>query len=677
MSIDKTRRAGASLLVFFVVTIFFAQVPAARAAQAPPKMCLVSVQDSSGKAKTRSMQKRVEAAIRQSSSVRIVPRKTFRRAAVKAKVAEKDWMKPAHLGPITKELGVDIAAMIFVTQHASRFRVLFVTIDAKDGKILAKASQRLSRPVLSKAGAQEMVKSAIRGSLEALAAKQDALRLAQTTGGSTVQEGDGWGEGHEGGDGQQGQGDGQGEGQGEGDGWAQGEGGDQSGTAGSESGGWGEGSGEGESGGGWGQVSDSGGSWSASENATSADASMEAGGYLMAHYAGLVGAGPLGQRWLYSSGNTPKSGEFVVAEERLGFDIKAWSRSVEASVQVKGDLYYDNIFRSFGFYLREGYIDYSYGPLDVRLGRQMATWGLSEFVSVNDVFPKDWQSYLLGRPIDYFKIGIDALRLNYSSQLLSVEWMLMPVFTPDVFPSSDRFIFVDPFAAHPQRVARLPQHSSEQMEMAVRMYTKLWIFDLSTHLYRGFWRTPSYQLDGAKLLEFYPPLYVAGLHLQAGILASVLSFEAGYYYSPDDPHGDIYEVPNSQVRGLVSLQSGLWSNATLTLQYYGEYMTEHQAYQDSVLLGLQNYEQPALRHAGTVRFEQLLFNQNLKLSLVAYYSYVDSDFFVQTQLSYNVSDRLSVVGGFTIIDGRADKPWGTAGQFRENDNAFVSIRHFF
>jgi|GEM_PF-5005137 len=47
--------------------------------------------------------------------------------------------------------------------------------------------------------------------------------------------------------------------------------------------------------------------------------------------------------------------------------------------------------------------------MDVKVGRQILTWGTGDLLFVNDVFPKDWKSFFSGRDEDYLKAPSDAL----------------------------------------------------------------------------------------------------------------------------------------------------------------------------------------------------------------------------------------------------------------------------
>jgi len=46
--------------------------------------------------------------------------------------------------------------------------------------------------------------------------------------------------------------------------------------------------------------------------------------------------------------------------------------------------------------------------MDVKVGRQVLTWGTGDLVFINDLFPKDWNSFFIGRDDEYLKAPSDA-----------------------------------------------------------------------------------------------------------------------------------------------------------------------------------------------------------------------------------------------------------------------------
>ncbi len=395
---------------------------------------------------------------------------------------------------------------------------------------------------------------------------------------------------------------------------------------------------------------------------------IEINGFLLGNFTGrTTGQRPDGE----------EGGDFLLAEERLRLDISAWSESIEASARVKGDFFHDAVAGEFDIDLREAYVDYTTGDFDFRLGRQVATWGVGDLLFINDVFPKDWVSFFSGRPLEYLKTGVDGFRTRYSSQLLNGELFVIPVFTPDEVPTSERFLLFDPFAAVPVRDEQRPEKTYDNTELALRLYRKIGDFDVSVNAYRGFWRTPSMKADSlaspVRVMAFYPDLSVYGFSAQGSALGGILSFETGYYHSRADEDGGNPTVPNSQVRYLLGYQRQLREDFTLGVQYYREIMQDHAAYRRALPAGFPS--QKEYRDTVTLRLEQLLRHQTWKLSLFTFYSPADNDYLVQLEASYKFSDNLAVTLGANIFGGEKDTTF--LGQFDENDNVYLSVRFDF
>ncbi len=392
---------------------------------------------------------------------------------------------------------------------------------------------------------------------------------------------------------------------------------------------------------------------------------IEIHGFLIGNFSGRT----TGQR---PSGEEGR--DLLLAEERLRLDIFGWTEAIEASARVKGDFFHDAVARDFRVVLREAYLDYTTGDLDFRLGRQIVTWGVGDLLFINDVFPKDWVSFFSGRPLEYLKIGVDGFRSRYSSDALNGEFLVIPFFEPDNLPTSKRFFLFDPFSAVPARDEEEPETTFSNTELALRLYRRIGDFDVSAYAYRGFWRTPGMKPDNiaspTRVMVFYPELSVYGLSAQGSAFNGIMSFETGYYHSRDDEDGDDPTIPNSQIQFLVGYQRQLWEDFTLGVQYYGEIMEDHSAYRSSLPVGFP--EQKEYRDTVTLRLEQLLKHQTLRLYLFTFYSPVDNDYLIQPQVSYKFSDNLSSTLGANIFGGEKDTT--SLGQFDKNDNIYLSIR---
>ncbi|MCP4301778.1 MAG: hypothetical protein GY783_14425 [Gammaproteobacteria bacterium] len=378
-----------------------------------------------------------------------------------------------------------------------------------------------------------------------------------------------------------------------------------------------------------------------------------------------------------TSGETPEGHEFLLAEERLRLDLSVWSENIEAEARVKLDGAHDSIAGEFDIDLREAYLDYSVGNLDLRLGRQIATWGVGDLLFINDVFPKDWVSFFSGRPLEYLKLGVDSARVNYSTSALNVEFMIVTDFRPDTLPTPRRFFLHDDFSSIAERMQVHPDTGLDNPELALRMYRQIGGFDASAYAYRGYWRSPGQAPDDYdvpnQVTHFFPRLSVYGISAQGQAMGGILSLEGGYYDSRDDNAGIIPAIANSEVRFLLGYQRQLSEDFTIGVQYFAEVMMDFDAYERT--LPTVSTPRNKYRDIATVRLTRFLKHQTWMLSLFTFYSPAEQDYLLQPQLDYKVSDAFSTTLGANLFGGKKQTTF--LGQFDRNDNLYLTLRYDF
>ena len=396
-------------------------------------------------------------------------------------------------------------------------------------------------------------------------------------------------------------------------------------------------------------------------------ADIETHGYLLLNYSAR----------LQDERPAQSDSDFLLGEERLRLDLSAWSETSDSSARFKGEVVHDSIDNETEIDVREAYLDTSGRRWDLRAGRQIITWGVGDLLFINDVFPKDWQSFFSGRPLGYLKTGVDSLRLRFNGQTLNAEWITIPFFTPDILPDPKRFFLFDPMASISDRQETEPSSTFDNIEQALRLYRRVGQFDIAGYVYQGFWRSPSARADSisspTQLTLFYPRLNVYGASAQGNALGGILSLEVGYYDSRDDKAGDDPAIANSQSRFLMGYQRQLQQDLTLGLQYYAEIMQDHDRYQRSLPAGFPVQER--YRDTITLRLELLLKHQTLRLTLFGFYSPGDEDYLLQPQAHYKLSDELGLTLGANLFGGKQDTSF--LGQFDKNDNLYFSLRFDF
>lgn len=379
--------------------------------------------------------------------------------------------------------------------------------------------------------------------------------------------------------------------------------------------------------------------------------------------------------YTYSTIENPDGDDFKWLEERL--QLKLDTSKEPFRLFLKTDALYDHIDEKGDLELREGYVDYTAPKWDLKIGRQIITWGLGDLLFINDVFPKDYEAFFSGRPLEYLRKGIDGIKAGVYPDFASFEIIVIPVFEPNKYPDPKRFFMFDPMPLVTNREEKKPSAKFENTELALRVYRDIKGFDASLYLYRGYFRKPYMIPDNinntTKISLHYPELSIYGASLQGKALDGVLSLEAGYYDSRQDKKGSDYTVPNSQTIFLIGYQRQFWEDFTIGIQYYDEYMHDYSEYKENQPSGFPSDRR--FHQLATIRLTQFLMHQTLKLSFFSFYSTSDGDYMLNPEIRYSFTDSIWAAIGGNIFGG--GERWSQFGQLEKNDNSYLQVRYEF
>ena len=370
-------------------------------------------------------------------------------------------------------------------------------------------------------------------------------------------------------------------------------------------------------------------------------------------------------------------GDFLVGEERLQLSLSGAIPAGAGGFSAKVDFFHDAVTGKTGLEIRETYLDLGGGKIGARVGRQIITWGTGDLLFINDVFPKDWTALFTGRPLEYLKIGSDALKVSAQVGAVGLEAIAVPFFEPDRLPSAERFFFFDPFPEVTHRTSEEPRSDLGNTELALKVSGLLSGWDLALYADRGYYRTPSMVPDSTavppSLSLRYPRRNVYGVSGRGAALGGVVSLEAGYYDSREDRSGTDPLLPNSQALFLAGYQRQLSADFTVGLQYYGERTLRYDRYLSSLPPGFP--KQAKLRQLVTARLTRLLKYQTWKLSLFGYWSPTDEDFYLIPEVWHSLADGVWVSAGANVFGGRSETSF--FGQLDKNDNVYLNLRYEF
>lgn len=310
--------------------------------------------------------------------------------------------------------------------------------------------------------------------------------------------------------------------------------------------------------------------------------------------------------------------------------------------------------------------------IDLKVGRQILTWGTGDLVFINDLFPKDFVSFFIGRDSEYLKAPSDAARISIFNNILNLDIAYTPRFDADRFISGERLSY---FNTELGRIAgqdaiitpELPQND----ETAIRVFRNFKNFEVAVYFYDGYWKSPAGQTSNGN--PFFPELSVWGMSLRGPVMGGILSTEFGYYDSHDDPDGDDPLVANSEWRYLLGYEREALPELTIGLQYYAERINGYDAFRQSLPANSQQGDQT--RHVLTLRLTKLALNQNLKLSAFNFWSPNQEDGYLRLNADYKFTDNWRAGIGSNHFYGNDENSF--FGQLKNNSNIFVSVRRSF
>lgn len=328
--------------------------------------------------------------------------------------------------------------------------------------------------------------------------------------------------------------------------------------------------------------------------------------------------------------------------EELRWRIESEWRPGKVTVGVRADAIYDAIESKWDADFRDLTAAFSLGDtIDVKVGRQVQTWGTGDLVFLNDLFPKDFISFFAGRDDEYLKAPGNAARFTWYSDAINADFVWTPIFEPDIYLTGERFSFYSPqagenIAPSPPFHAPEPDESFSNGEFALRLYRTVESTEYAVYAYRGFFKQPPFAEMNA---------YGASFRRPAG--PGLFNIETSHYDSDTD-----------QTRFLLGYEWEAQPRFTVGLQYY-----------------LERNEAAKNRYMLTNRLTYRAGMDKYTWSLFTFYSPSDDDYYFRPQFTYRHSDEWSLTAGANLLGG--DEAHTFFGQLDDASNAYVRVRYHY
>ncbi len=381
--------------------------------------------------------------------------------------------------------------------------------------------------------------------------------------------------------------------------------------------------------------------------------------------------------------NDPHEDDRSLTESRLQLDSLTYIG--QYTVQARADFVYDDLAtkrNKVDLENGDGFVDLRelnvlFTPIDIvdmKVGRQILTWGTGDLLFINDLFPKDWNSFLLGRDEEYLKAPSDAIFASLFPAIGTIDIAYTPRMDADRYVDGRRISYWNGTGLVGQNAVVDADRQDEWFqdhEIAVRFYRPLLSYEAALYAYHGFWKSPT-GFDTSTGNAYFPLLNAYGGSIKGSLGKAIVNTEAGYYDSREDRSGTDPFVPNSELRVLAGYQREVAKNTTAAMQYYAEWMMDYDGYKSGVPSGTARDE---VRHVLTLRLTKMMMNQNLILGLFTFYSPSDNDAYFRPNVTYKLDDHWQLTANGNLFIGEDKHTF--FGQFERDSNINLGVRYSF
>ncbi|MDR2069574.1 MAG: hypothetical protein LBP71_06865 [Spirochaetaceae bacterium] len=374
------------------------------------------------------------------------------------------------------------------------------------------------------------------------------------------------------------------------------------------------------------------------------------------------------------------SQDFDLTDSRASFtgEVSACADRASAFVSLSAEYNGASPDRS-GFSLGEAWVDWNAGGFNLRLGRQLLSWGTADGLILTDVVcPPNLTAYA-GLDFAGSRLAVDGVKLRYSFPVLAVEGVWLPLFTPARLPGDPRNplheIFYPPSVDMNGRIPvfmadAAPPWSIADGEYGLRVSWYTPALDFSCMAFYGWNDIPYTEKKlippGIELTPGYGRTVTAGADAGIPLGDFLLRLEAawtgGGRYDP--PAGETAaalrggQIGDPVVRHNLKALAGIdWnpSGWTLSAQYYEDLLPDARG---------GGTARPWRKNGISLRIAKGFFRETLHISAWGYLDLADFDTAGSLSADYALTDALSLSWGTDFFTGGIDNR-GSYAAYRE------------
>lgn len=324
--------------------------------------------------------------------------------------------------------------------------------------------------------------------------------------------------------------------------------------------------------------------------------------------------------------------------------------------------------------LREAFFLYSDKNWDLRMGRQIIIWGVSDGMRITDlVSPMDMTEFL-AREYDDIRIPVTAIRGRYFNQWMNLELLYIPVSSYFILPTQKS----NPWNFFPQQEGLetiyfsdiSPEASFENGEYGIRSSFFLNNLDFSISMLHTWNKMPVLERrlttnnDSLLIYPHYNRLDMLGADLSVSAGQFVLRGEYALYIGElQSLEGEYTDIERNTSNFLLGIDWYPGYDWTLSAQYSHKLIPDY----------LDRMENKSNTILSTISISKKLLRNLLHISTFAYVDISNQAFFNRSSIDYSLSDEIKIYLGYDWFHGDS----GMFGYYKDNSEIWMKGKFSF
>jgi len=327
--------------------------------------------------------------------------------------------------------------------------------------------------------------------------------------------------------------------------------------------------------------------------------------------------------------------------------------------------------------IREATVSWAKGNLDLRVGRQIVSWGKSDAVNPTDFLSA--KNYTVFNPDEEVRrTGTELIQFSWvpaRSSGGSSPWVLTAVYAPK--PARSRLLIADstvPTGVTLVNGSSVPATGLDEGELGVKASYSQSSWDLEVLAFRGWNHLPDLQLVGTSLTQTHHHESGLGINASASSGRFVFRAESAWIWT-ENPDGLNPLVEPTHWDSVLGVERSMGEDFRIQLQMisrvHPDFLKPEDVFTSPVDPRLALAKANALvqgyqfktRIGATFRAAYTSASTGFEAELFALGNFMGGDSLLRPRLSYPLTDSLRLTGGMEWYSGPRDRSLGALQDF--------------